>query len=164
MRINRNNYEAFFLDYHEGNFNEELEKELFLFLDNNPDLKKEFESFESFVLPAPQSSFGEKNSLKKSIVTFDNYQNYFIAYTENDLSAEEKSEIDDFIQQYDFLKPELEIFKKLKLVPDDGIVFENKIQLKKRGKIILFASPVDWACNAPSSTTGPSSSGVSFGC
>ena len=44
QHINRNNYEAFFLDYHEGNLSDGLKKELLLFLDNNPDYRISVES------------------------------------------------------------------------------------------------------------------------
>ncbi len=51
MSINRNNYEAFFLDYFEGRLPEEGKEELMRFLELNPDLKKEFEGFEPVYLP-----------------------------------------------------------------------------------------------------------------
>ena len=41
--INRNNYEAFLLDYVEQNLTAELVAELMLFLEQNPDLKAELE-------------------------------------------------------------------------------------------------------------------------
>lgn len=49
MMINRNNYEAFFLDYIEGRLNEEQRAEVQLFLLANPDLAAEIEDLD--VLP-----------------------------------------------------------------------------------------------------------------
>jgi|GEM_PF-1391751 len=48
MAISRNNYEAFFLDYIEGNFRADLHEELQLFLQNNPDLASELDEMKSF--------------------------------------------------------------------------------------------------------------------
>ena len=45
MNIDKNNYEAFFLDYHEGNLSPQEVADLYLFLSQYPELKKEFEDF-----------------------------------------------------------------------------------------------------------------------
>ena len=50
MKINLHNYEAVFLDYYEGNLSAEDVSELLLFLENHPELKEDFESFENIVL------------------------------------------------------------------------------------------------------------------
>lgn len=138
MRIDRNNYEAFFLDFHEGNLSEGLTRELFSFLDSNPDLKEEFESFEMIsVLPSDKKYFG-KDSLKKDTITSSNYKTWFVGYIESDLTSEQKKEVEAYLQKNPSLKPELEIFKQTKLVPDHQIIFESKKQLKRGGKVILF--------------------------
>ena len=41
MKINRNNYEAFFIDYLEGNLDEKMVDDFIEFLQQNPDLKEE---------------------------------------------------------------------------------------------------------------------------
>jgi hypothetical protein len=56
-KITRHNYEAFFLDYLEGNLSEKLNIELKVFLAQNPDLAVDLEDFENVSLePATESS------------------------------------------------------------------------------------------------------------
>ena len=43
-QLNIHNYEAFYLDFLEGNLNEEETSQLFCFLDENPSLKIEVEN------------------------------------------------------------------------------------------------------------------------
>jgi len=136
MKINRSNYESYFLDFHEGNLSEALTRELFSFLDSNPDLKEEFESFEMISVVPSSKKFFDKDSLKKDTITVYNYKTWFVASIENDLSSEQKKEVEYFLQINPSLKPELEIFKQTKLVPDHRIIFENKKQLKHGGKVI----------------------------
>jgi hypothetical protein len=62
-KITRHNYEAFFLDYLEGDLNEEGKTELKVFLAQNPDLAAELEEFESVSLK-PDSIPANWNELK----------------------------------------------------------------------------------------------------
>ena len=41
MKINRNNYEVFFMDYLDGNLDESVVNDFIEFLQKNPDLKEE---------------------------------------------------------------------------------------------------------------------------
>jgi hypothetical protein len=142
MKINRSNYETYFLDFHEGNLSEALTRELFSFLDSNPDLKEEFESFEIVSVIPSSKKFFDKDRLKKDTITQYNYKTWFVAYIENDLTTEQQNEVEQFLQKNPSLKPELEIFKQTKLVPDHKIIFENKKQLKHGGKIIPLTPQV----------------------
>ncbi len=68
MEINKNNYEAFFLDYYDGNLPAEQVAVLLLFVEQHPELKEEFESFENITLEdLPSIGFDNKSSLKKEI-------------------------------------------------------------------------------------------------
>ena len=87
MKINRNNYEIFFLDYHEGNLDAAKLEELLIFVENNPDLKEEFENFEEISIPIDESiKFDLKKSLKKTSfintknINEENYEKFFIAF------------------------------------------------------------------------------------
>lgn len=137
MKINRNNYEAFFLDYHEGNLDEQSGKEVLAFVASNPDLKEEFESFEMISLHERSNvKFPGKQSLKKNAVTEYNYKTWFVAYEENDLTKEEKREVEQFIEVNPAFKPELEILKQTRVRPDYSIRYENKSSLKKGAVVI----------------------------
>ena len=131
MNINKNNYEAFFLDYHEGNLSPQQVADLLLFVEQHPELKEEFECFENVTLDDLSSvSFEGKASLKKEI-TLDNREEYFIRNVEGTLTSAEKNILDSFIKQHPQFLPELELFKKTIVSADASIVFENKESLKR---------------------------------
>ena len=52
MKINRDNYEAYFLDYFEGQLSLEMVEEVLMFADQNPDLRNVLEDFEAVSLVA----------------------------------------------------------------------------------------------------------------
>ncbi|KXK46137.1 MAG: hypothetical protein UZ10_BCD003001461 [Bacteroidetes bacterium OLB10] len=63
--INRENYEIWFIDYFDGKLSPEQTAELLLFLEENGDLKLEFDSFSNITLPEQDVKFENKMSLKK---------------------------------------------------------------------------------------------------
>ncbi len=130
MNINKNNCEAFFLDYHEGNLSPQQVADLLLFVEQHPEIREEFESFENFPLDDVSSvEFKDKSSLKKQI-TLENKEEYFIRSIENALNTAETSLLNNFIKQHPHLFSELELFQKTKLYADNSIIFENKKKLK----------------------------------
>jgi len=64
--INRENYEEYCLDYHEGNLSEELKKEFDEFIKENPDLGNDLQNVELYYLPKPEEIvFVDKKDLMK---------------------------------------------------------------------------------------------------
>lgn len=141
MKITLNNYEIYFLDHFDGNLPVEDEKELVLFLESNPELKEEFNSFSNINLDQEEIIFTNKASLKKTkILVFstlneENYEDSFIAYFEGDLSDDKKLEVEKFINLNPSLKAEFDLHNKLFLNKEE-IIFDNKVQLKK--KLVIF--------------------------
>jgi hypothetical protein len=131
MKINKHNYEAFFLDYHEGNLTPQQVAELLLFVEQHPELKEEFESFENFTLEDFSAyNFENKEGLKKQI-SDQNREEYFIRSVDGTLASAEAELLDQFLKQHPQYALEFELFRKTKLIPDLSIVFENKAQLKR---------------------------------
>ena len=135
MRINKNNYEAFFLDYHEGNLSAEQTAELMLFLEQHPELKEEFESFENISLNDSDEkiSFSGKEELKQNAS-----EKLFSAYVDRSLSAKEEKELFALLETNPSLKKDFELFQKTKLTPDFSIVFQNKESLKKKERGVII--------------------------
>src|ERR1700758_4524344 len=108
MEINLHNYEEFFLDYKEGNLSAGQEKELFLFLEENPNLYEELHAFENVVLDdlATDEFFADKKVLKKQEFTNET----LIAYTEGILADETKNEIETLASQNTSFKKELAFY------------------------------------------------------
>lgn len=143
MKINRNNYEVFIIDYYDQKLSAEEQSELLLFLENNPDLKEESEFFEQ-LLPVTNESFSKKNQLrKKEIQTYkgineDNYENLFIAHFEGDLTIEETQDLQHFLGINHWLEAEFVQFGQLRLEPETNLVFTKKNELKQKTKISLW--------------------------
>ncbi len=131
MNINKNNYEAFFLDYHEGNLSPEESEAVLFFVEQYPELKEEFEGFENFMLEDFSfPSFENKEILKKEI-TVENKEEYFIKSLENTLNKAETELLNNFLKLNPQFLGEFELFQKTKILADDFIIFENKNELKK---------------------------------
>lgn len=131
MEINKSNYEIYFLDFYEGNLSAEMQAELFLFLEQHPELRSEFKNFELVKLPESDIQFPDKSILKKEIVTEENIQHYLVAKLEGDLNKEELHELNKFLFSHPQFKKDEKLFELTKLSPDKNIVFENKSSLKK---------------------------------
>ena len=138
MKINLNNYEIFIIDYFDGNLKSDKVSELMNFLEKNPDIKEEFAGYVVVEFaPDNEIKFENKNKLKKEIITEvnkindKNYENYFIAQLENDLSENETADLEKFLKANPHLNSQSHLFLKTKLQADETIIFENKSSLKK---------------------------------
>jgi hypothetical protein len=139
MKINRDNYEAYFLDYHEGQLSPEMVEEVKLFVTQNPDLKTILDEFEPISLVTDQEIvFEKKSSLKKnqifatSQVNELNYEEYLVSEVEGLLNAEELSVIEEFISINPQFEKDRRLFALAHLTTDDDIEFKAKESLKKK--------------------------------
>jgi len=157
MKINKENYEAYFLDYLENKLQPELVAELMVFLEQNPNLKQELDSFENISL-APDNSvhFDEKKSLLKAEVIISeninetNYEEVMVAKFEGDLSDEESNELHEFLAINPKLKLEYNLLNKTFLsVPE--INYQDKDSLKKGGVWLLYSKQIVYALSAAAS-------------
>jgi len=138
MKINRNNYEQYFIDHFDGRLDASLVKELKEFLLKNPDLNEEFEGFEMInINVGDRYNYTGKEKLKKTIIhstnqiNSENYDNYFIAATEGDLKSSEIAEVASFINLNPSLETEFMLYRNARVSIDQSIVFANKSGLKK---------------------------------
>lgn len=139
--INRTNYEAYFIDYLEGNLAEGMIDSFIAFLKANPDLKQELELYEPISLEPEKVSFNKKSELYKS--KFDNneaFDNAAIALLEGDLNEPEKQEFETYLASHPEKEKEATAFQNTKLKADESIVFADKKKLYKKapGKTILL--------------------------
>ncbi|MFZ4413437.1 MAG: hypothetical protein ACOYOV_10175, partial [Bacteroidales bacterium] len=138
MNISKDNYEIYILDYYEGKLNESQTHELLAFVEAQTDVKAEFDAFENISLTEDASlQFDFKECLKKEaisssrMINLSNYQEFFIADSEGDLSISQKSQLEKFRLLHPNLNNDYHLFQLTKLSADKTIVFENKRQLKK---------------------------------
>jgi hypothetical protein len=141
MKINRNNYEAFFIDYLEGNLDEKLVDDFIEFLQQNPDLKEELSLFETVSIGQKEITFDKKETLFKEKYDIEHEFNLAaIAYMEGDISTSEKTEFEKYLSAHPEKQKEAEIFAKTKLRPDKSVVFnkKNKLYRYSAGRTIFL--------------------------
>jgi hypothetical protein len=130
-KINIENYEAFLLDWMEGNLNQGDIALLKEFLKNHPEIHVDNDLL-SQTISSSDNLFNEKQALKKSLTDED-----YIAYHEGDLSELEKQEVEEYVAINDTAQKDFEQYQKLKLSPLH-IIFNDKQALKKKGIIFPF--------------------------
>lgn len=132
MKPDRSNYEIWLCDWLDGNLSPEQVKELKAFLDNNPDLADELDWIPRISLTPPESVFKAKNYIKKSFkdITDSQFDHLCIANLENDLSDEQKAELNEIIEKDADKRKTFETIQKLKLKPQQ-LVFRRKNSVKK---------------------------------
>lgn len=104
MNININNYEAFLLDYFEGNLSAELSEELKLFVFNHPELEIDLNDFDLISSNENDNiTFNDKQKLKRKefVINDDVIESLIISLVNGDLSQEETDKLLKVIQQDD---------------------------------------------------------------
>lgn len=119
-KINIHNYEAYFLDFVEGNLTESQLVELNHFLEENPDLKSELEAFEIVELPNVHNQTNEWNALKKPNIEDLKRDSklrdaFFLRAIEKQLTFLEKEMLNELLQDNQ-LKREFALWEKVILL------------------------------------------------
>ncbi|HKJ42208.1 MAG TPA: hypothetical protein VKA27_08935 [Sunxiuqinia sp.] len=142
MKINRKNYEIYFLDYLDGNLPGDQIDDFLDFLKNNPDLHEELKAVSSFNKLSPGGAvFQKKETLLKDgrsgVSDFD-YQ--AVAYLEGDLEEDDEKAFLETITNDKASEKEFDLFLKTKLVPNDRVVFPNKVALHRKSgvKVLMY--------------------------
>lgn len=136
-QINIDNYEAYLLDFSEGNLTDELQMELELFLIQHPELDINLSDLALIAIEEESVSFSNKTNLKKSesdLISKDQ----FIAYIEHQLPVNESIELEKSCSINPSLAKELALYQKTIAVADITIIYQNKHELKRKPKVIWF--------------------------
>jgi hypothetical protein len=138
--INKHNYEAFYLDYLEGNLSEEDTARLFQFLENNPDLKSELEDIELVKLDADTEVKFDKEALQQNI-NDSNVEDYIIESVENIIDKDDAIELEKYLSKSEQARILAERYKKTVLSKQD-IRFPEKEKLKQKSTVIYYITPL----------------------
>lgn len=137
------NYEAFYLDFLEGNLSKEDSLLLLKFLEHHPELKVEDETLVTMEDEALQLDAQFKADLKQ--ISFDetgittlNVEKFLIAETENLLSTQKQNELNQFVGKDKSLIKLRKMYASTHLVADNSIIFANKKSLKQNKRIVLW--------------------------
>jgi len=141
MNINSGNYEIWFLDYFENQLSAEQVATLFLFLEQHPHLKEEFDAFENTSIhleDLENEILPNKSNLKKQdFISEQNIQEYFIAEIEGELPLAKQAQLQNFLQEHPQYHEERDLFQKTKLPAKNEEVFPKKNKLR-RGVVLPF--------------------------
>lgn len=140
--INSHNYEAYYLDYLEGNLSPENTAQLLLFLENNPQYKDEVDGVAITPLPTESSISLDKSFLYQQIDS-TNVEEHIIADLENEISAEDKEELTTYLSSSKEGKELAQRYQKT-ILPKPSIPYPNKGELKKKKKraVIYYLVPM----------------------
>lgn len=141
MDINRKNYHSFVLDHLDGSLSADQEKALWLFLENNPDIREEVIGLEGASLkgaPATMPSH-DKAALQGlglehcpgDSITEDNCHAWFIASVEGTLLPEQQEGLNAFLRRHPNMKREYALYGKTRLSPPHHISYPHKRTLKR---------------------------------
>ena len=141
--INIFNYEAFYLDFLEGNLNEEGTALFLAFMEAHPELKLDDESLVSVEVETSNLETQFKNSLKQvsytdTPITLSNIEQFLIAETEGQLSSAKLAELEAFVAANCFLRQSQKLYAITHLKADLSIVYANKASLKRKKAIVLW--------------------------
>lgn len=133
MKIDRSNYEVWFIDWLAGNLSDQQVEELMVFLEMNPSLREEFDELPSLRLNAPPYVFQKKDILKRSTseITASQLEYLSVAFLENDISPDQRSELKEIIEEDPQKLRIFELIQKTKLIAPD-ILYSHKYQIIRR--------------------------------
>ncbi len=143
MKITRDNYEVYFLDYLEGNLDENLVDDFIDFLRQNSDLKAELEMLAPVKVELENIIFRGKNKLYKEKFDLEpEFNRAAVARLEGDLQKNEIAEFEKYLSIRPEKQKEAALFEKTRLKADESIIFKkkNKLYHYSTGKTILFWS------------------------
>ncbi len=141
LQVTKHNFEGVYLDYLEGNLNEEGKALLFSFFEKNPDCKaivEEDGDLLDYKISAKKEVFKGKSTLKFDLNVIDehNIDFWMISEIEGDLDDVQIKKVQNFIIE-NKLEYQYKVLSATILKPDLNIVFDRKGTLKKKSGIIV---------------------------
>jgi anti-sigma factor RsiW len=154
--INTSNYEIYFLDYIDGQLDDESVRQLHAFLDQHPALKQELLQLSSeAVLPPIALQMPGKDSLKRDALGCTALDYRMIALLENDLSQEDRSAFLKEVDANPRMQQQLKQWQQTVITPNNDIVFKHKAQLKRpAAKVFLLRRVLQYGAVAASLLLG----------
>ncbi|MFZ1527375.1 MAG: hypothetical protein WAT19_01400 [Ferruginibacter sp.] len=125
MNINRHNYESFFLLYADKELSAPEKNAVEFFVQQNPDLKEEFDQLQELVLPADKLGF-DKTGLFKKEDSISALEEKMLMQLDGELNEVQAKELEALLQEDKDLQATYALLQKTKLDPADAPAFENK--------------------------------------
>jgi anti-sigma factor RsiW len=132
MKLNRNNYEEYFILYLDNELSSEDRREVEAFAQENPDLKAELDILlQSKLIPDADITYTNKELLmirNSSSISMANHEEWLLSYIDNELTEEERKDVEKFVAGNPAVQTELNLLQQVKLQPE-AIVFPYKESL-----------------------------------
>jgi len=130
MTINRHNYETYFILYMDNELGTEERRMVEMFVRQHPDLQEELELLMQFKLaPDAEIIYPGKEELMQaengSPVNISNYEEWFTLYTDEELTADQREMVEQFILQHPGLAGEFRLFRATRSAPEP-VLFPGK--------------------------------------
>ena len=132
--INISNYEAYWVDYLDGNLTITQEDALFAFLETHNEIAGNLIDADNYKLPKFEIEFPNKSQLHSD----KQIENLLIAKLEAEISSENDEFISNKINSDTKIAQSFSLYKKTIITPDNSIVFPSKKSLKKTVRVPLF--------------------------
>ena len=136
MKITRENYEIWFLDFMEGRLNRQETEEVRTFMSQHPDLAEEMENIVPPLFSDSEILFPGKEKLKKD--PFEDpeiLEDSIIARMEGDLNETEKKSLDAWLNHHPEKRQLVNLYENTRLKPDLDLVFPDREKLKKKSTL-----------------------------
>ena len=142
-RISIFNYEAFYLDFLEGNLNEEDTAMLMEFLKRHPELVVDMDELpsleiEEIIAPVELGNQLKQVDVDNDTITLQNAESFVIALIEGQLTIEKSQELIKISEKESKIAQLITSYQAVKLTPDYTIVFGNTAVLKQSRRLVLW--------------------------
>ncbi|MBK9284408.1 MAG: hypothetical protein IPM51_08810 [Sphingobacteriaceae bacterium] len=138
-RISLDNYEAFLLDYFEGNLSEDTIHELKTFILLHPELNIDLTNLDLPVLEKEENEIESKTDLLKTVNQYQ--EEKVLTYLEGLMSKQEKLQFENELNNNPELQALLNLYSNTILKQDFSEVFEGKETLLEKSDRVLLANP-----------------------
>ena len=142
MIIDRHNYEECFILYWDNELTVSQKQAVENFVKENQDLEEEFNILgQTRFTPDNNIQLEEKEFLlNNSFINITNYEEELLNYIDDEVTAEQRKEVERFAGQYSAVKQELALLQKTKLQPETEITFPDKSILYRREEKVRVIS------------------------
>lgn len=150
MNINRSNYEMYIIDYLDGKLDAVAVSELLLFIEQYPEIKKEFNAISGSLNAIPEFEILDKTFLKKPVYQERKaeFESLLIAKLEGDLNKDQLNEVEKLLVVYPEMNRDNKLFAQTISIAENTIVFEDKRLLKKQMISVQFNYKLIWRAAA----------------
>ena len=142
MIIDRHNYEECFILYWDNELTSSQKQAVENFVKENPDLEEEFKILgQTRFTPDNNIQLQEKEFLTNdSFINITNYEEQLLNYIDDEVTTEQRKEVERFAGRYSAVNQELTLLQKTKLQPETEIVFHDKSILYRREEKVRVIS------------------------